>query len=413
MPEEANKSSSPALWRNRNFMLLWSGQFVSWIGTAISGIALPLLVLTVTGSPIQAGIISGIRGLVYIVWAIPAGALIDRWDRRMVMLIANLGSGVAIGSIFCALLVGHITVILLYVAGAIEGSFFVFANLSRFAAIPRVVLEEQIPAAAAQTSVADYTALLIGPALGGIIYQAVGPMISFFLDALSYFINTLSILFITVPLQRPRERTQRTIKDEIREGFTWLWHHPIIRFLNMLTAGGTMVNAGLYLLIIVLARHHHASSGVIGIIFAVGAGGGILGAFCASWIQRRFLFNHILLATTMLSFLAFALYFFAYNDSVLAGITLVYNLITSIYEVTVFSYAAHVIPDGIRGRVTSLTRLVVLGSYSLGFFAMGFFIQDLGSAWAIILFSSLLLSLAVLTLLNNALRQDSKALQKP
>ena len=71
-------------------MLLWSGQLVSWIGTEISGIALPLLVLALTGSPAQAGSIVAIRGVVYVVWAIPAGALIDRWDRKTVMMIANV-----------------------------------------------------------------------------------------------------------------------------------------------------------------------------------------------------------------------------------------------------------------------------------------------------------------------------------
>ena len=89
MTDTAKKSSAQSLWRNRNFLLLWSGQFVSWTGTEISGIALPLLVLALTGSPAQAGFIAGIRGVVYVVWAIPAGVLIDRWDRRTVMVIAT------------------------------------------------------------------------------------------------------------------------------------------------------------------------------------------------------------------------------------------------------------------------------------------------------------------------------------
>ena len=60
-------------------MLLWSGQLVSWLGTEVSGIALPLIVLSLTGSPAQAGGVAAIRGLVYVFWAIPAGVVIDRW----------------------------------------------------------------------------------------------------------------------------------------------------------------------------------------------------------------------------------------------------------------------------------------------------------------------------------------------
>ena len=109
------------LWTNRNFTLLLSGQFVSWIGTGVSGIALPLLVLALTKSTQQAGLIAALRGLVYVVWSLPAGALIDRWDRRLVMIGGNLGSGLAMGSIALALLLHHLTLLQLYLAGPSKG----------------------------------------------------------------------------------------------------------------------------------------------------------------------------------------------------------------------------------------------------------------------------------------------------
>src|SRR5437667_4462613 len=99
-----------SLWKQRNFMLLWSGQLASWVGTEVSGIALPLVVLALTGSPTQAGGVAAIRGLVYVFWAIPAGIVIDRWDRKIVMVIANLGSGFAMGSIVLSLRFHHLSV---------------------------------------------------------------------------------------------------------------------------------------------------------------------------------------------------------------------------------------------------------------------------------------------------------------
>lgn len=405
MSDEKNIPSSTSLWKNRNFLLLWSGQFVSWVGTEISGIALPLIVLSLTGSPAQAGIIAGIRGLLYVAWAIPAGTLIDRWDRRVVMVIANLGSGLAIGSIFLALFLGHLTIVQLYIAGAIEGSFFVFANLSRFAVIPRVVAKEQVPAASAQTSVADYTALLVGPAFGGILYQTVGAMSSFFLDALSYFVNAISIFFINVPLQVEKVKTNTTLREEVREGLRWFWKHSTIRYLNAITAGGTIITAGLYLLIIVIAKSHHATSSVIGLILAAGAAGGIVGSLFADRINKHVRFHSILKATTTFSFLIFPLYYFASNNILLATITAALNGVNAVYEVAVFSYSASVIPDRIRGRVSSLTRLIVLGSYSLGFFVMGWLLQLGGILWAIAIFSCILFCLALMAILNKALHQ--------
>ncbi len=99
------------LLHNRNFLLLWGGQFVSWIGTEVTGITLPLVVLALTGSPAQAGTITAMRGIVYVVFALPAGALIDRWDRRVIMILGNVGSGLAIGSIGVALLLNHVPLV--------------------------------------------------------------------------------------------------------------------------------------------------------------------------------------------------------------------------------------------------------------------------------------------------------------
>src|SRR5215469_8969633 len=160
------------LWKQRNFMLLWGGQLVSWLGTEVSSIALPLVVLALTGSTAQAGIVAAIRGLVYVIWALPAGALLDRWNRKTVMLVANLGSGLAMGSIATGLATHHITITILYSACAVEGSCFVFANLARFASFRKIVPEEQFAAATAQSESASHLALFVGPPLGGFLFQA-------------------------------------------------------------------------------------------------------------------------------------------------------------------------------------------------------------------------------------------------
>ncbi len=234
-----------SLLKNRNFMLLWSGQLISSMGTTITSIALPLIVLALTGSTFQAGSIAAIRGAVYVVWAIPAGALIDRWNRKTVMVIANLGSGLAIGSIYVALLLKHLTILQLYLVGTIEGSFFVFASLARFTAFPRVVTKQQFPAAVSQTSIADNLAILIGPPLGGLLFQIVGAAFAFLADSLSYFVNAISIFFINIPLQLERTTLKKGFHKDVLEGALFLWRQPMLRFLNLLSAGRTMLESGL------------------------------------------------------------------------------------------------------------------------------------------------------------------------
>src|SRR3954465_11220062 len=86
-------AASAPLWRNREYVLLWCGQTVNVIGTQVSQIAYPLLVLALTGSPAKAGFVAAARTVPYRVIALPAGALVDRWDRKRVMILCSAGSG--------------------------------------------------------------------------------------------------------------------------------------------------------------------------------------------------------------------------------------------------------------------------------------------------------------------------------
>src|SRR5690242_16040091 len=96
-------------------MLLWSGQTISSVGTFVSQLAFPLLVLALTHSPAQAGLIGGLRGLPYALFILPAGALVDRWNRKRVMIVCDTGRAIALGSIPLALLLlGHLSLIQLY-----------------------------------------------------------------------------------------------------------------------------------------------------------------------------------------------------------------------------------------------------------------------------------------------------------
>jgi MFS family permease len=393
------------LWKQRNFMLLWYGQLVSWMGTEVSGIALPLVVLALTGSPAQAGRVAAIRGLAYVFWAIPAGTLIDRWDRRTVMFVANLGSGLAMGSIALALALHKLSVIQLYITGAIEGSFFVFANLGRIASATRIAPKEQFPAVSAQFGVAESIATLAGPPLGGFLYQAAGAFLAFLADALSYFINAFSIFFITVSLGPDAPSERKAMHHEIREALVWYWQQPLLFFLNLLSAGRVLLTAGVYLVIIVLAKEHHASPMSIGFIFTAGAGGSLFGSLISAKIYHRFKMKQLLTGIALYNCLIFGLYAFAANNFLLAAVTVLLYAADPLQHTTTSSYSAKIIPDNIRGRVVSLTRLIVLGAHSFGFFITGTLLQYVGDQWTIGVLSCLLFVLFLATLFSKKLSE--------
>ena len=127
------------LWRNRDFLLLVSGQAVSSTGSQISLVAFPLLMLALTNSPALAVLMTALRGLPFALLCLPVGALVDRWDRKRVMILSDAGRAIALGSIPVALALGYITYVQLALVSLIEGSLFVLFNLAESACIPHVV----------------------------------------------------------------------------------------------------------------------------------------------------------------------------------------------------------------------------------------------------------------------------------
>ena len=158
-----------SLWRNRDYLLLWLGQAVSSLGTGISQFAFPLLVLALTHSFAAAGFAGALGQLPYLLFSLPAGALVDRWDRKRIMVVCTLGLALCIASIPVALLSGHLTVIQLYIVSFLMGTLFVFYELAELAALTQVVPKVHLSTAVAQNEAIFSTVSLLAPSLGGVL----------------------------------------------------------------------------------------------------------------------------------------------------------------------------------------------------------------------------------------------------
>ncbi len=378
-----------SLWLNRDFMLLWSGQVVSNVGTQVSTLAFPLLILALTGSPAQAGFAGALRALPYLIFSLPAGALIDRWDRKLTMILCDTGRALSLASIPVALALGHLTIIQLYLVSAIEGTLFVFFNIAEAACLPRVVPKEQLPAATAQNMATDGVTQLVGPSLGGALFTA-GRMLPFLADAISYAVSVCSLFFIRVKFQKERVAARRKLWVEIREGLAWLWHHPLIRSIAIVTGGYNLISSGFILIIIVLAQRQHASSFIIGLIFAIGGIG--------------LSFGQAIIGTMWLSALFMPLYAIAPNPLVLGIITAAAFIAGPLYNVVQFSYRSALIPDELQGRVNSVFRLIAFGGQPLGLALTGVLIQNVGVIQTILIDSVGLALLALAATLNGHVR---------
>jgi MFS family permease len=365
------------LWRNRDYVLLLSGQLVSSVGTQVSMLAFPLLVLAITHSPAQAGLVAALRGLPYALFILPAGALIDRWNRKRVMILCDTGRALAFGSIPLALVLGHLTVGQLYIVSLVEGTLFTFFSLAYIACLPQVVTKEQLPTAVAQEAVIDSVTGLIGPSIGGALYS-VGRAIPFLTDAISYAASVLSLVFIKAKFQEERDPAPLRLWADIKTGLSWLWQQPLLRFLALLTGGMVAPVVGYSLILIVIAQSQHASAFTIGVIFACGGVGSILGALLVTPLQKRFGFGQLMIGSAWIWALTWLLFAIAPNPLVLGIVTALSFIIVPIYMSVQFGYRLALIPDHLQGRVNSVFRLIAFGSEPIGLALTGILLQAFG-----------------------------------
>ena len=401
------KPKPTRLWGNRNWLLLWSGQLVSVVGTHVSQLAYPLLMLALTKSPAQAGFISASRTLPYLLLGLPAGALVDRWNRKRLMIVCDAGRALALGSIPLALALGRLTLAQLYIVALLEGVLNVFFNLAETAALTRVVTRDQIPAATTLNEVTLSTGSMLGPALGGLIF-AIGQGFAFLADAVSYAVSVVSVWFIRAELSASQAAGRNRLVDDIRAGVVWLWRHPLLRLLALITGGTVMIESGYMLVVIILAERMGASSAVTGLVLGAGGVGSIVGAVLSGPAMRRLTFGQIAMGVHWIWALLLPLYAFAPNPLALAAITAAAYGITPIFFVAQYSYRLSNIPDELQGRVNGVFRLLQFGGQPLGLALAGLLSQVIGPVRTVLVFAALLALLALATTLSRELRRAGR-----
>ena len=394
------------LWRNRDFLLLSIGKAISDVGSGVSALALPLLVLAITHSPAQAGLITALEAVPPLLLNLPAGALVDRLDRKRLMLVCDVIRGLNLAAIPFALALGHLTILQLCLFALVEGACAAFYNLANIACLPRLVSKAQLPAAVAQREVTEGAVMLLGPSLGGVLFAA-GRALPFVADALSYVASVISLLLIRTPFQGERPTTPINVSQiygEIREGMVWLWRHRLMRFMALVYGLFALTFSGGPLCVIVIAQQRGASSVTIGVIFALGGVGGILGALLGPYVQRRFRFGRILPVLHWIYALLWPLYVVMPLPLLMGLVDCATMINDQVYDIVWPSYRIASIPDALQGRVTSAFRLLSSTLRPVGLALTGILIQSIGAGNTMLIWSACIAAIALLATLNPDVR---------
>jgi predicted MFS family arabinose efflux permease len=392
-----------SLWRNRDFVLLQSGQTISTLGSSISGLAFLFLVLALTHSPVQAGLITSVRALPFLLLALPAGAWADRWNRKTVIILCDTGRALSLTSIPVALAIGHLTVVQLYFNALIEGTLLTLFNIALTASIPRIVAQHQLTEATAVNFVTGQTVSLIGPPVGTFLY-GVALAIPFLADAVSYLVSAFSMFWITSEFQQPRSSPARHLRQEIVEGISWIWKQAILRYQVIAGCGLNLVLATNVLIVTLLAKQQHAAPVAIGLIFAIGGIGGVVGSLLATRVQEWLSFGQVMIGMFWMLALLWPLYAIAPNAVVLGGITAGLFSVESIGSIVNIGYRLAITPDKFQGRVNGIHRLGNALGRLVGPVLAGVLLQYAGTTLTVLFFFGVLLVFAISTALNTPVR---------
>jgi len=277
-----------SLWHNRSFLRLWLAQLISNAGTSITNVALPLTAVLVLGAtPAQMGLLGIAGSLPNLLFGLVAGVWVDRTRRRPILVGADLGRAVLLGTIPLAAWLGTVTFLHLWVVAFLAGSLTVFFQIASIAVLPALVTKTQLVEANSKLSIGDSVISIAGPGVAGGLVQLLSAPKAIIVDAISYLLSALALGGIGATEARP-VRGPGHIWGEIVEGVRELVGTPLLKVLTITSSIGMLAGAVQGTVeVLFLARELNLTPVMIGLVFACGGGGSLIGALCAGWASRR------------------------------------------------------------------------------------------------------------------------------
>ncbi|RKN50943.1 MFS transporter [Micromonospora endolithica] len=394
------------LWCRPDFRLLLGGRLVSQLGDSLQFLALPLLVIALTGSSTQAGLLLGLQTVVHLVFGLLAGALVDRWDRRTTMIWCEIGRGSLTATIPVAAAFGALGMPQLYAVAVLNGVLGTLFGAANSSALPNIVPSSDLPAALGAVGAMSNALRLVGAAMAGVAY-AVSRMFPFVFNAVSFLVSAAFLRAIRTDFQQVRTTTPgspRVLLTEIGHGLAWLWRKPVIRTLALLDAADSLRYGAGYLLIIMLAQDLHANPAQVGMVFAGAGVGALLGSLLAPALTRRFPLGALSITMLWAEALAFPFYAVAPTWWLLLVVAFTESVLSPVYNVALDSYRLAVTPDALRGRVTSAVDTLTTGGAAIGTIASGALIALLGPTTLTLVLAGWLTLLALAATLSRTVR---------
>lgn len=364
----SSKNSSSVL-RNRNFQYLWAGQTVSTIGSQMSGLALPVLAVTMLqATEWQVGMMNAAGMSMFLLIGLPAGAWVDRWLKRRVMILADAVRMMVLFSVPFAWWAGVLDMTYIIISAAVISAANVFFDVAYQSVLPIMLPKEHMAKANSALETTNQTSMLAGPALVGFLLSIVKAPILMLADAVSFLVSMVSIALIKMDESTIAKKDRGRLRDDIAEGVKYVTKHPIISRITATTAVSNLFGSAVQTLLpILVLRTMDVPPALYGLGFTAAAAGGLAGAISAAKIGERFgqgntvIWAMVLCSVAMIGFpIAASIGNISAFPIVIASEVMV-TFASLVYNITQVSARQALCPEHLLGRMNASIRFFVWG----------------------------------------------------
>jgi MFS family permease len=380
------------------FWRLWTSAALSNLADGIVKVALPLVALRFTDSPT---LIAGLAFAVTVPWlffALPAGALADRMDRRRLMLTANVVRALTLGLLAAAFAVDVGSIWVLYAVALCLGSAETLYDTAAQSILPQIVPRDRLSRANGRLIAAEITANeFVGPPLGGFLVLA-GAVTTFATPAGLWAVAIGALLLVPGPYRV--ERTERTsLRADVAEGLRYLWRHKLLRTLAAMVGTSNFASNAAWAVLVLYAVGPDSPVGLsepgFGALLATSAAGMLAGSLVAERVEARLGRGRALLVATAGCMLLVAGPALTSNAVLIGTAFFVSGVCTAVWNVITVSLRQRVTPDRLLGRLNSGYRLLAWGSRPLGALTGGLLAQAFGVRSVFAVMTMLLVTVVV------------------
>ena len=372
-----------SLWRNGDFLRLWSAQTISQLGSQITLLALPLAaIIVLEASAFEVAALAAVEWTPWLLFSLPAGAWVDRLPRRKVLVVTDMGRAAALVSIPLAYALDALTLWQLYGVGFLVGILTVFFDVAYVAYLPSLVQRRQLAEGNAKLETTRSAAQLGGPGLAGLLVQLFSAPVAILADAISFVVSALFLARIR-GREEPRQRAEGTrLRTEVIEGIRFVLGHPYMRpSMAFVATSNFFYNVMFSILLVYAVRSLELDPARIGLVFTLGNIGVLLGALLATRVGALLGVGRTIVVTafmlgwpTLLIPATPADYAIPVFVAVFAVVGFC-GVVTNVVGVSLFQATT---PDRLQGRATASRRLVNFGVVPLGSLAGGGLASTIG-----------------------------------